>query len=136
MSVLVIVPEKASQNLTLAPLSWYILINRQLSWRKVRLNNKSHREKHYEKPHTFNVDTEWNAVFTLRHCIGTPANEHADRQGQGKPGQEDQPGWEAVLIKYYYLWSLKLEVPHSCGYVQLSIYHWDLYLTKLLHSTC
>lgn len=129
-------PEKASQSLRLTSLSQYILINRQLSWRKVRLSNKSHQEKHYETPHIFNVDTERNAVFTLCHGISTLSNEHADRQRQGKPGQEDQPGWEAVLIKYYYQWGLKLEVPHSCGIVQLSICHWDLYLTKLSHPTC
>lgn len=33
--------------------------------------------------------------------MSTLSNEYADRQIQGKPGQEDQPGWEAVLIKYY-----------------------------------
>lgn len=97
MPVLVTLMEEASQNLGLTSLSQYILVKQTISLRKVRLGNKSHQEKHYQKPHIFSVDTEWKAVFTFCACLAQ-SNEYADRRRQGKPGQ-DQSGWEAVLVK-------------------------------------
>lgn len=63
--------------------------------------NTSHQEKHYQKAKDCNIEAEWKAVFSFSNCISTLSNEYANRQRQGKPGQEDQPAWEAVLIKYY-----------------------------------